>query len=305
MTVRVASVGGMAGEAGWTWLDDALVVPDPFGVLDCAGTLCRGAMPTRLPDPDEIPVIADAVIPIASGSSVPLGVFLGAQLGAAMLGGAGLIGAALTAPQLDAMAMLGLLGRYTPISGPVRVTRVGMAPVDRELSRLVRPAIDTLRFCAEPFEAVKAVAILTPPGLARFDRSNDAGMRVWLRARGVAVLDLDRMLLDHHPLGLLDLIALLAACRIVLIDDARQAPLLGFCDPGAVVIELGVEGWAQPEIAEATRLFALARRTVLTPAPRYPIKSPLPIGASRMMSIEVDIGALDAALAGLLTLVNA
>ncbi len=312
MSGRDDPAGGVSG--GLTWLDDAVLVPEPFAVLDRAGALHHGVMPARLPDLAETPMVAASLIPLAVGASVPLGVFLGAQLSAALLGvrshgaasgGPELIGAALTPPQLDAMTMLGLLGRYVPISGPTRVARLGIAPVERGLSRLDRSAIETLRFSAEPFEAVKGVAILAPPALARFDRSNDAGLRLWLRARGVALLDLDQLKLDRQPLGLLDLIALLAACRVVVIDDAMQAPLLGFCDPGAVVIELGVEGWTQPAIAAATRLFALERRTVLTPAPRYPIKSPLPIGASRMLSIEADLGALDAALAGLITVANA
>lgn len=291
---------------GLTWLEEALFVPEPFAILDRDGRLRAGITPMRLPDPAEVSRVDRSLIAVAGGASVPLGRFLGAQLAGAMLratgggmpgiGTPGLTGAALTPVQLDAMAALGLLRLYTPLSAPARIARLGIDEGQGDRSRQVRPLIDALRFTAEPFEAVRGIAILQPQAEARFERANDSGLRAWLRAREVAILDLDIMRLGTAAIGLGDLIAAMAACRVVVIDDPQHASLLGFCDPGALVVELGVEGWDQPAIAACARGFALDHRVIRAPAPRYPVKARLPVGARRMLSVEIDLAALSDAL---------
>lgn len=281
---------------------DALVIPTPFAILDADGALQHGTMPSHIIQ------TADAgfdmpMAPLHAGPEVALGRFLGEVLSiASMQRSSGptlaFIGAPLTAPQMDAAAALNLLDRYTPITEPARVAALHVTrSTGAGLSRMIRPAIETLRFTVEPYEASARIAILAPATATRFSRTNQSSLLAWLRARSFAPLDVGTMRLGAHALGLTDLIAALAACRAVLIDDPSQAPLLGFCDPGTLILELCIDGWHDSAIATCARLFALDWRPVVAPPPQYPVKSRLPLGARQMLRTEIDIGVLDRALA--------
>jgi hypothetical protein len=275
----------------------ATLVPEPIAVFDAGG----GA---HAP-PMALPLGVDGLVPVATGASVKLGQFVGEALSVALLHRAanarlGLIGAPLTHVQMEAMTSLDLLGSYIPIDAPTVVSRLHVTRgLGLGLSRFIRPAIESLRFAAEPFEVSRRIAILGAQQLARFSRANHGSLQIWLRAQSFAALDLGAMKLGAARLRLTDLIAALAAARVVVIDDPAQAALLGFCDPGAVVLELGIDGWHDSAIMEAARLFGLEWRLVVAAAPHYPVKTALPLGARRMLRTEVDIGALDRALSSI------
>ncbi|MCW8307148.1 glycosyltransferase family 61 protein [Acidiphilium sp. PA] len=283
-------------------LEDGIVVPAPFAVLNAEGLLQQGTMPATRVEP--APMLDDGrvLVPLAAGPTVPLGRFIGESLAIASLQGAaaadvGFIGGPLLACQIDALVTLGLLGRYMPIAGPVRVPRLQMTRLPgRGSLRAIRPVIEVLRFGVEPYEVSKRVAMLASPGRSRFGRINQGSLHAWLRAQSFGLLDAWAMTLGADQLGLADLIAVLAAARVIVIDDPAQAALLGFCDPAALVLELGVEGWADPTIGAIARLFGLEWRLSEAAPPRYPVKARLPVGARHMLRTEVDIGALDRAL---------
>ncbi|MGC9268880.1 hypothetical protein [Acidiphilium sp.] len=285
---------------GWetVMLDDALVIPTPFAILDAAGALRHGVMPSHIAEPIAVHPGTGVLAPLAAGADEPLGRFLGETLSIASLqcragGVPGLIGAPLTLAQIDALAAMNLLDRYTPIATPTRIARLCLTrPVGSGVSRMIRPAIESLRFMVEPYEVSARIAILAPADEARFTRANQASVLAWLRARGFAVLDVAAMRLGVNQLGLTDLVASLAASRVIVIDDPAQAPLLGFCDPGTMVLELGIDGWRDTTIAACARMFGLEWRLILSPAPRYPVRTALPLGERHMLQTEVDIAAL-------------
>ncbi|HEX7391081.1 MAG TPA: hypothetical protein VF286_13300 [Acidiphilium sp.] len=292
-------------------LHDAVLIPEPFSVLDRDGVVQAGAPPS---DPPSGPVAPDrtvaAGIAMEAGASVPLGRFLGHSLpvaarrhemsGAAMqrdMPGTSLVGAQPTAPQAEALAASGFLNSYTAIATPARVAKLHLTrETGRGISRMIRPGIETLRFAAEPYEVSRRIAILVPAGRERFMRADRTKLPVWLRARGFAILDPDAMRIGDTRLGLFDMISVLAAAATIVIDDPVQAPLLGFCDPGATVIEIGIDGWPDRSIASCARLFSLEWRLVLGPAPHYPIDRGPPSGARQALRTETGLAALDAAL---------
>ncbi|MCU4160438.1 hypothetical protein AiwAL_09995 [Acidiphilium sp. AL] len=284
-------------------LRDAVLVPEPFAVIDRDGITRAGTTPSKPAEPADTVLLSNAVAPMAAGASVPLGRFLGnslsiASMQRAMFGEIGFAGPPLTPPQADALAAMGLLGAYTPLSEPVRVEKLLLTlQKGQGFSRMIRPAIETLRFAAEPYEVNPRIAILEPVTRTRFTRGNQFGFQAWLRAQSFAFLDPDAMRLGNTQLGLFDLISVLAAARLVVIDDPAQAPLLGFCDPGTIVIQLGIDGWPDGAIATCARLFSLEWRLVLAFAPHYPVRGPLPLGERKMLRTEIDIAALGAALA--------
>ena len=284
-------------------LRDAVLIPEPFAVIDRHGIAQAGVLPPGSIAPAGIAAVGGAVAPLAAGISVPLGQFLGNTLSIAsmqrmMFGDIGFAGPPLASPQVDALAALGLLGAYTPLSGPTRIAKLLLTRrTGRGLSRMIRPAIETLRFATEPYEISPRIAILEPAARARFTRGNQFGLQAWLQAQFFAMLDLDAMSLGSAQLGLFDLVSVLAAARVVVIDDPAQAPLLGFCDPGTVVMQLGIDGWPDGAIATCARLFSLEWRLVLASAPCYPVRGRLPLGERSMLRTEIDITALGAALA--------
>lgn len=282
-------------------LADPLVVPEPLAVIDADGALRYGTMPTRITAPG--PALAAATLPIAAGTTVALGAFLGEALSVAGSGCAGrrgwLIGAPLTPPQIDALAILGLLGDYRPILQPTPVETASFVRATQHGSRMVRPAIEALRFVVEPYETSSRIAILAPDGAGRFAVENRASLLAWLRASGFAVLDVAAMRLETVELGLTDLIAALAACQTVIINDPDQALLLGFCDPGTCVLELGIDGWFDGAVANAAQLFGLEWRLHSGATPHYPLNRRLPLGARRMLRTEIDISGLDSALSAM------
>jgi hypothetical protein len=283
-------------------IEDGIVVPAPFAVFDAEGRLQQGAMPAAIAAPAPMPGDGGVLVPLAAGPTVPLGRFVSESLAIASMHGAvdadiGLIGAPLVPCQIDALVTLGLLGRYTPIAEPVRVPRLQLTrPVGRGLSRMIRPAIEALRFGVEPYEVSTRIAMLASPDRTQFGRINQGSLHAWLRAQSFATLDAWAMKLGADQLGLVDLIAVLAAARIIVIDDPAQAALLGFCDPGALVLELGIDGWTDSAIGAVARLFGLEWRLIAAGPPRYPVKARLPLGTRHMLRTEVDIGALDMAL---------
>ena len=107
------------------------------------------------------------------------------------------------------------------------------------------------------------------------------------------------MRLDDAELGLFDLAATLAACRMVVIDDPEQAPLLGFCDPGAAAIELGVDGWTGSAVPSCCRLFGLEWRLVLAPPPRYGVFGSLAGAAAPALHSRIDLAGLAEAISRL------
>ncbi|WP_288005214.1 hypothetical protein [Acidiphilium sp.] len=155
---------------------------------------------------------------------------------------------------------------------------------------------DSQRFGAEPYEVSTCIAMLASPDRTRFGRVNQGSLHAWLRAQSFGLLDAWAMTLGADQLGLADLIAVLAAARIIVIDDPAQAASLGFCDPGALVLELGIDGWTDSAIGAVARLFGLEWRLIAAGPPRYPVKARLPLGTPQMLRTEVDIGALDMAL---------
>lgn len=285
-------------------LRDAVLIPEPFAVIDRQGVAQAGVLPAKSLDPAGMASLGHAVAPLAAGPSVRLGAFLGEALSIAsmqrmMFGPIGFAGLPLTPPQVDALAALGFLDAYTPVSEPTRIAKLLLTRrTGRGLSSMIRPAIETLRFGAEPYEISPLIAILEPAARARFRRGNQSGLQAWLQARSFALLDPDAMSLGEARLGLFDLVSVLAAARIVAIDDPAQAPLLGFCDPGTVVVQLGIDGWPDGAIATAARLFSLEWRLVMAAAPHYPVRGRLPLGERKMLRTEIDIAALSAALAG-------
>jgi hypothetical protein len=292
-------------------IERAMFVPEPFAVFDATGRLHAGTMPGVMRDmapetmtaPIQAPPGVQSWLPIAAGVSVPLGRFLGEALSTAVLQHAaqphlGLIGAPLTPAQMDAMIALNLLGFYTPVDRPTVLARLHLSrTIGRGPSRMMRPPIEALRFTAEPYEVRPRISMLAPQDGVHFSRSNHGSLRAWLRARSFGALDAVAMTLDATRLRLNDMIATLAGAQVVVIDDPNQAALLGLCDPGTVVLELGVDGWHDGTIMAVCALFGLEWRLVVAAAPRYPIKTPLPLGATRMLHIEADIAVLDAALA--------
>ncbi len=293
-------------------IERAMFVPEPFAVFDAAGHLHAGTMPgvmramatDTMMEPMQAPSGVRSWVPIAAGASVRLGRFLGETLSTAVLQHAadpqiGLIGAPLTPAQMDAMIALNLLGLYTPVDRPMMLARLHIdRPRGSGPSRMMLPPIEALRFTAEPYEVSPRISMLAPQDGVRFSRSNHGSLRAWLRARSFGALDAAAMTLDAATLRLNDIIAALAATRVVMIDDPGQAALLGFCDPGTIVLELGIDGWHDGTIMAVCGLFGLEWRLVVAAAPRYPIRTRLPLGANRMLHIEADIAALDAALAG-------
>lgn len=239
-------------------LEDAILVPDPFAVIDADGT-CRLGSAGAPPDTAGTVASAMTVAPFPAGPGVKLGRFLGPMLSLALLqrerfGPLRLAGPRLTDPQVAAMAALGLAGDYLVVEHPVRCARMLVTTGwDRpgHVSRLMRPAIDALRFGVEPYEVTAVAAILRP---ALPDAGLDA-VRTCLAARDVMLLDAERMSFGTIALGITDMAAVMSAIRIVVIDDPEQAPLLGFCDPGTIVIEPVGPAGPDPAIAQWARLF--------------------------------------------------
>lgn len=264
-------------------LEDAILLPDPFAVLDAAGTCRLGA---AAPRPDAITTVRTAmtVAPFPAGPGTTLGRFLGPVLSVAILqrerfGPLCLAGPRPTGPQIAAMAALGLAGDYLVVERPVRVDRALVTTGwDRpgRVSRLMRPAIEALRFSVEPYEVATIAAILRPAPA----RPDQDPVRACLAAREVMLLDAEGMRLGAIGLGITDMAAVMAAMRIVIIDDPDQAPLLGLCDPGTTVIE--PVGSAGPDrlIPDWARLFALEHIGAAMPG----------------LSVAGDIAALDRVL---------
>lgn len=282
-------------------LIDALVVPDPLAVVGGDGYLHLGVMPKRSEAKAVRSPVSMFLAPLAAGPAVPLGCFLGEVLSIAsmqqrMFGPLYLTGAQLSPPQIEALAALDLLRLYMPLTEPTRFRKlcitkaIGCGP-----SRMIRPAIETLRFIAEPYEVSDCISILEPATQWTFNRTNQADLLAWLRAHSFAPLDLNAMRLGANHLGLIDLIAALAACRIVLIDDPLQAAMLGFCDPGTLVLELGIEGRQNCAVATCARLFSLRWRLITSPAPRHPNMHNPPEGERHLWGTEINIEALDGA----------
>lgn len=181
-------------------LRDAVLVPAPFAVLDADGALQAGTSPQPFDSLQHVVTQASLVAALEAGETIPLGRFLGPVLSLAsmqhdMFGQPELAGAPLTPPQTEAMAALGLLGSYRPMNGAGRIDRLlvtgafdrGM-PRGAELSRLIRPAIETLRFAVEPYEVNARLSLMAPPTRARFGQRHRQSVDVWLVARRLSLI---------------------------------------------------------------------------------------------------------------------
>ncbi|CAG4926298.1 unnamed protein product [Acidocella sp. C78] len=221
---------------------DATIFAQPFGLIDGNGRVVIGPVAATPP----LGASAARVVALEAGAAVPLGRFLGPALACGLIGrrvsgGLKLAGPALTPAQRGALDMLGLDGAHLPFDHPFTFAGViaTLGPArDAGASRLMRIGIDALRFTVEPYPHAERIALVRPGPFAEL-----------LASRGFARLDPFTMRIDDTPLGLPDLVAILAAARVVAIDQAAEAPLLGFCDPGGLVIAFGAavppaRGWA-------------------------------------------------------------
>jgi hypothetical protein len=296
---RLARSAGLVTEV----YEAGLVEPEPFT--------------TRLFDPnapenvDWIDASVAMAAPIASGATIPLGRFLTEGLAIALLqrdviGMVPLIGAALTPAQRAAMEALDLATHFKVIDRPTRLRRMIVTeretgihqgrPAPLHADRFMRVAIEALRFDVEPYEISAQIALRRHEPLSEYAIANRLSFDSWLGSMGVVTIDAALMRIGGCDSGLLDLAAAMAGARRVVIDDPDQAGLLGFCDPGTKVVEIAVDGWANPRIAAMCRIFALEWCVVLCPAPVYSISQPVPLGSKSLLRTEIDIAGVAMAL---------
>lgn len=296
---RRARSAGLATEVH----EPGLVVPSPFAV--------KAFDPATQPNAEYADAPIATAAPIAVGSAIPLGRFLTEGLAIALLqrdviGVVPLIGAAPTPVQRAALDALNLARDFIVIDRPTRLRRMivtkretgvidGRAP-PVHADRFMRVAIEALRFAVEPYEISARVALRRREPIADYVVANRLSFDSWLASMGVVTIDPTAMRIGASDLGLLDLAAALAGARCVVIDDASQAGLLGFCDPGTKVVEVAVDGWTDPRIAAMCRVFALDWRVVLCAAPAYSVSKPVPLGSTSLLRTEIDIAGVALAL---------
>ncbi|WP_174503832.1 hypothetical protein [Acidiphilium sp. C61] len=226
---------------------DATIFPQPFGVFDGNGRAVIGPVAAQ----PSLGASTARVVALEAGAAVPLGRFLGPALACALIGrrvsgGLDLAGPTPTAAQRCALDMLGLAEAHLPFDHPFTFAGViaTLGPArDAGASRLMRIAIDALRFAVEPYPHAERIALVRPGPFADL-----------LAAHGFARLDPFTMRIDETPLGLADLVAILAAARVIAIDQAAEAPLLGLCDPGGLVLGFGTAAPAAQRWAAMTVL---------------------------------------------------
>ena len=296
---RIARSAGLVTEV----YEPGLVLPTPFAT--------RIFDPTAPDNPAWIDAAVATAAPMASGAAVPLGRFLTEGLAVAVLqrdviGTVPLIGAELTPAQRAAMEALDFAAQFIAIDQPTRVRRMIVTqretglhqgrPAPLHADRFMRAAIEVLRFAVEPYEISAQIALRRREPLSDYVIANRLSFDSWLASMGVVTIDASAMCIGGRDLGLLDLAAAMAGARNVVIDDPNQAGLLGFCDPGTQVVEIAVDGWADPRIAAMCRIFALDWRVVLFAAPVYSISQPVPLGSKSLLRTEIDIAGVARAL---------
>jgi len=290
-------------------VERAVINPAPFGVFHEHGTTRSGVAPATAATSTEFLSTPLASV-IESGAQIELGRFLAMSASIALLqrdvlGVLPLLGAVPTPPQLTALGTLGFADSFMPIDRPVRVSRLALTTRfssrsgsgSTELDRFMRTAIEALRFAVEPYPLNPRLAILGGRSSDRFVIRNRRSVAAWSAGAGFTLINVAAMQAGGADLGLFDLAAILAGARCVLIEDAAQAGLLGFCDPGTTVLEIAVDGWTDPRIAAMCRLFGLEWRMVLAPAPSYPVLQSNPFGTEAALHTEIDIDCLAAAVA--------
>lgn len=233
---------------------------------------------------------------MAAGPLVPLGQFLCGSLPAILAsgplrGGAIPAGGLLTPTQQNLLLRLGLSDAYITLDRPTCFTRILQSTQDSPGDEPFLQMIARLR-CPPASHLPATVAILPDPATARFSLSNRHSLVTWLRARRCRILTPDTAALD-------DTIAGLAGATRMIIADPAQAGVLGLCQPGAQILEIAAEGWADHRVRVACRALGLDWHLFLATAPSYPLLRPPPLGTLSALSFEIPIASIALALASL------
>jgi hypothetical protein len=210
--------------------------------------------------PDDIAQVACIAIPVCGVGFPNFGHFLFDGLGAAWLlkqllddPRIRLVGPPLLGWQAEILDLLGCRAQYLAIAAPTRFSRLVFTDMlafqTAYPARGIRPVFDALRFrCGEPDDSGRRVLLSRSGDRHRRHLRNRTDMESLFASHGFEVIRPERLSVREQ-------VRLLAGARCVAGETGSALASIGFCDPGAAVLEIIPDCYPDNWIRSAARIF--------------------------------------------------